>query len=146
MGTKLHKVQLTKLQSYLLNIRQTCTNRSYFAPLPFIAMDCGIWLENGKVQFHDTKLTAHEQIWGKNKKILFRKKTIQKRKNCNPQEHLELRNTLHSRAKELEIVMKPDTLLEEPCGFILRLGSYDSFVQEENRTHLRFKKLNLFKS
>lgn len=45
----------------------------------------------------------------------IRKKTIQKCKNSNPQEHLELRNILYSRANEHEIVTKPDTLLEEPC-------------------------------
>lgn len=32
--------------------------------------------------------------------------------------------------------MKPDTLLEEPCVFILGLVSYGSFVWKGNRTHL----------
>lgn len=51
-----------------------------------------------------------------------RKNIFQEKDNpCISQEHLKLRHALKSRENEHEIFVKPDTLLEEPCVFILGL-------------------------
>lgn len=61
-------------------------------------MDFGEWLDT--VQFYETLLTFHEKVLGKKKDAFLEKKNIQKCKNCNPQEHVELRKTLYLRTNE----------------------------------------------
>lgn len=55
-------------------------------------MDCGIWIE-GKVQFHDIKLTVSWTNMMKIETNIFKEKD----NSCNSQEHLKLRNALQWR-------------------------------------------------